>query len=166
MRLFWSYLIVRCVQFQSTHPHGVRQATLIHWRFGLAFQSTHPHGVRQRLAYPLGVARGFNPRTRTGCDLPELAIAAGQLVSIHAPARGATRHLSLTFLICPVSIHAPARGATYGTAGNPQIQQVSIHAPARGATGRPPVSATTFTSFNPRTRTGCDRDWRRSWRGM
>jgi len=36
------------------------------------------------------------------------------LVSIHAPARGATWTLNGTAATLSVSIHAPARGATYG----------------------------------------------------
>ena len=55
-----------------------------------------------------------------------------------------------------VSIHAPARGATqlYNTLHGQYA--VSIHAPARGAT--PPHSRSTDTrsSFNSRTRKGCD----------
>jgi len=35
-------------------------------------------------------------------------------------------------------------------------QVVSIHAPARGATMRLFTCGGTFTSFNPRTREGCD----------
>ncbi len=78
-------------------------------------------------------------------------------VSIHAPARGATRplgeeHPSGLFQSTPprggrrswpaglqaayyVSIHAPARGATHCGGGSKAVRCVSIHAPARGATG-------------------------------
>ena len=38
-----------------------------------------------------------------------------------------------------VSIHAPARGATNSALRAVSRQMVSIHAPARGATYRPPV---------------------------
>ena len=80
------------VQFQSTHPRGVRRCLRRmgrHYRRGfnprtrvgcdrvmvrnrrrrLPFQSTHPRGVRQGL-YVLRIHRGngFNPRTRVGCD--------------------------------------------------------------------------------------------------
>ena len=81
---------------------------------------------------------------------------AQEVVSIHAPARGAThkpqplKHLSMfqstrprgarlvacnalsTLLV--VSIHAPARGATLKPNNAGIIIYVSIHAPARGAT--------------------------------
>src|SRR5690606_3789591 len=55
----------------------------------------------------------FNPRSRTGSDAMGFAIIVfGGLVSIHAPARGATQ-FGQPFVRCfRVSIHAPARGAT------------------------------------------------------
>ena len=55
-------------------------------------------------------------------------------VSIHAPARGATRKTAFPACHTPVSIHAPARGATVFFDYMRQLPQVSIHAPARGAT--------------------------------
>ena len=55
---------------------------------------------------------GFNPRAREGRDLVLPIVWTQMLVSIHAPARGATRGRQ-PFLEAPaVSIHAPARGAT------------------------------------------------------
>ncbi len=58
-------------------------------------------------------------------------------ISIHAPARGATR---LELLSLPadadISIHAPARGATDMSELRHAALEIviSIHAPARGAT--------------------------------
>ena len=79
------------------------------------------------------------------------------LISIHAPARGATsyesygvnfykfqstlprgeRRRQLTPLCdeCHISIHAPARGATLCKKRSIDFKPISIHAPARGATG-------------------------------
>ena len=55
--------------FQSTHPRGVR---LGHIGDGFAqpglFQSTHPRGVRPPSPPHGDQGRGFNPRTRVGCD--------------------------------------------------------------------------------------------------
>jgi len=100
------------------------------------FQSTHPHGVRR--PEPCSYAdykESFNPRTRTGCDTwTKLDELVTHLVSIHAPARGATLGWKNLFPSASVSIHAPARGATSGPA------------PAVGY----------CLGFNPRTRTGCD----------
>ena len=57
-------------RFQSTHPHGVRPTRLGGHNPRKTFQSTHPHGVRQEDSdYDVGWIAGFNPRTRTGCDL-------------------------------------------------------------------------------------------------
>ena len=102
--------------------------------------------------------KGFNPRAREGRDLAKiLAEGLPVIVSIHAPARGATRCPTFCGRALWVSIHAPARGATPPTqnAGrraegfNPRAREgrdvppvpwrrgawiVSIHAPARGAT--------------------------------
>ena len=55
------------------------------------FQSTRPRGARPNYDNPRG---------------------AFSIVSIHAPARGATIYLSFIFFDLMVSIHAPARGAT------------------------------------------------------
>ena len=121
----------------------------------------------------------FNSRPRTGGDLvyskkgglwkifqftpphggrlPTITIdTAAIIISIHAPARGAThpaggrepdrvlfqftpphggRHTHLTERRTHhISIHAPARGATAHLEHLPQPVVISIHAPARGAT--------------------------------
>ena len=79
-----------------------------------AFQSTHPRGVR--------------PQARQRQQCPSL-----------------------------VSIHAPAWGATpYKAVALPGKSLVSIHAPAWGATHPPPWCGRDRDGFNPRTRVGCD----------
>ena len=77
------------------------------------FQSTHPRGVR------LASLASY---------LPAL------VVSIHAPAWGATSEEGGSFAETLVSIHAPAWGATIVCRSLPDH----------------------FQSFNPRTRVGCD----------
>ena len=79
----------------------------------IAFQSTLPRGERR---YTADYAEGY------------------AVVSIHAPARGATE------------IKHPVNGYNI----------VSIHGPARGATCVDLGTATTFNSFNPRSRAGSD----------
>ena len=127
--------------------------------FFCVFQFTHPGGVRPR-------------------DATKLATQVR--VSIHAPGRGATYR---TVLDSPhhriVSIHAPGRGATQGTNQQDDEQEfqfthpggvrqgvvtqvsdltcVSIHAPGRGATSDGCDHRTmSSSSFNSRTREGCD----------
>ena len=99
------------------------------------FQSTHPHGVR---LVKVKLSKPF------------------PWVSIHAPARGATKAHDLGIVLSDVSIHAPARGATPERAGrNRGIHRFN----PRTRTG---CDAAGFwnleagRSFNPRTRTGCD----------
>ncbi len=66
---------------------------------------------------------------------------------------------SLT-LICPVlfiiSIHAPAKGATKNDITNLGGYLISIHAPAKGATLRCLFCNTSHFDFNPRSREGSD----------
>ena len=85
------------------------------------------------------VVRGlprFNPRARVGRDpgRPAPHVPA-YLVSIHAPAWGATSFLLIEFTRSGfVSIHAPAWGATTDAGLSSGACRVSIHAPAWGAT--------------------------------
>ena len=55
-----------------------------------------------------------------------------------------------------VSIHAPARGATPAYAGGEPQREVSIHAPARGATSTLCLLRPGMGCFNPRPREGGD----------
>ena len=79
--------------FQSTRPRGARPIANVA-RTRSMFQSTRPRGARRRLAAAQAEAQGFNPRARAGRDArrrpPDARCA--DLVSIHAPARGATRY--------------------------------------------------------------------------
>ena len=86
------------------------------------FQSTHPHGVRPaRMPSPY-FATCFNPRTRTGCDgHPDDAIPSVnefQSTHPHGVRRVRVRLIGATTV---VSIHAPARGATRNIEAYPQL---------------------------------------------
>ena len=54
--------------FQSTHPRGVRLLAALDTQVGELFQSTHPRGVRRTVTDTPRLIKGFNPRTRVGCD--------------------------------------------------------------------------------------------------
>ena len=122
------------------------------------FQSTHPQGVRPSFSFLLYIAIYFNPRTRKGCDRGLfLEKSVVHKISIHAPARGATRsHLyrrrrtlyfnprtregcdGITlFMLSPLarfqSTH-PQGVRHHGHAFIALPLGISIHAPARGAT--------------------------------
>ena len=113
-----------------------------------------------------------------GCDLFLLAQVQHLLISIHAPAWGATYCDLLSGLqkryfnprtrmgcdvfadqigqFIPISIHAPAWGATCPSVLITSRCKISIHAPAWGATGLRFLSHDRLFYFNPRTRMGCD----------
>ena len=170
------------------------------------FQSTLPR--RERLSTTSSVlasATNFNPRSREGSDTPCLFCSFGLLyfnprsregsdsitnprpslfiISIHAPAKGATQ------LVCRkyragdnfnprsregsdrngfqpaykpcISIHAPAKGATIAKHFDQSEIRISIHAPAKGATKtrcHNPKNCFQFQSTLPRRErrlTGC-----------
>ena len=98
--------------FQSTHPHGVRHKPLIKSPTGLVSIHAPTRGAtppapsslcsflcfnprthtgcdifNQRLWL---YRKSFNPRTHTGCDMVISSVRGQQIVSIHAPTRGAT----------------------------------------------------------------------------
>ena len=76
------------------------------------FQSTLPHGERPYMN-PLHTRKeDFNPRSRTGSDRELKSIQRFSKISIHAPARGATKQCKKYHANRVISIHAPARGAT------------------------------------------------------
>ena len=56
-----------------------------------------------------------------------------------------------------ISIHAPARGATKYLTKKDRYLIISIHAPTRGATGRAGPYKYDFHDFNPRSREGSDK---------
>ena len=79
------------------------------------------------------------------------------MISIHAPAKGATKSLLMHQKWQRISIHAPAKGATGLPLFTAIPQVLSIHAPAKGATRICQVLfLLILLNFNPRTREGCD----------
>ena len=90
------------------------------------FQSTRPRGARLKTM-----------KNHTNKDV----------VSIHAPAGGATEHCEHISAMLNVSIHAPAGGATKPCKQNNVFRFVSIHAPAGGATLGTPWFANIFFKF-------------------
>ena len=83
--------------------------------------------------------------------------ASLRVVSIHAPARGATLDSVGIFPSDPVSIHAPARGATMSMEFIRMAVMVFQSTLPRGERLPPQQSTTTIGSFNPRSRAGSDR---------
>ena len=55
-----------------------------------------------------------------------------------------------------ISIHAPAKGATHAAGRHSHTIPISIHAPAKGATYIEAPNPTDNYNFNPRSREGSD----------
>ena len=58
------------------------------------FQSAHPRGMRSKQTLVCLRQRGFNPRTRVGCDVRLVHYNIGRVVSIRAPAWDAMTEIS------------------------------------------------------------------------
>ncbi len=100
--------------FQSTLPHGERleqNSSEVAWY--VKFQSTLPHGERLEGYWLIGVEHGFNPRSRTGSDIPFVFIFSKSACFNPRSRTGSDIKEQRNFRYIPdVSIHAPARGAT------------------------------------------------------
>ncbi len=121
----------------------------------MQFQSTPPHGGRHEQIADLTGIKRFNPRPRMGGDEVELFDGGIAVVSIHAPAWGATGMETRPLHSGKVSIHAPAWGAT--TAIHLGFTQYLFQStPPHG--GRPglPIRMMPSSCFNPRPRMGGD----------
>ena len=92
----------------------------------IIFQSTLPRGERRSIVH------SFCPYF---------------IISIHAPARGATEYSFKSAICSQISIHAPARGATNASAKKQTPLNISIHAPARGATESRVILQQGYTVF-------------------
>ena len=77
------------------------------------FQSTLPRRERHGGGVKkFTIKRDFNPRSREGSDRVSLLYLPSNLISIHAPAKGATYLYGESDMSKEISIHAPAKGAT------------------------------------------------------
>ena len=124
----------------------------------------------------------FNPRTRVGCDSRHVRHGRCREVSIHAPAWGATARgrcagwpracfnpRTRVGCDCPREVRRLAKSLFQSThprgvrrddgQNGSRASDVSIHAPAWGATAAAVCWCVSPSSFNPRTRVGCDRHW-------
>ena len=100
------------------------------------FQSTRPYGARRARRRQFNRSPSFNPRARTGRDVTSVAVESQQY---------------------RVSIHAPVRGATSGVSANAPLAVFQSTRPY-GARPMSTMNVCDARCFNPRARTGRDRD--------
>ena len=169
------------MEFQSTHPSGVRPAIIESQRPEVFnFNPRTPVGCDASLISRLSRQKHFNPRTPVGCDTFASACLGLFHVfqSTHPSGVRRTVESSLQW-DAVISIHAPQWGAT---TQNPELYSpselfqsthpsgvrlsilvvaavdcgISIHAPQWGATRLPNIDNELDLDFNPRTPVGCD----------
>ena len=99
----------------------------------------------------------FNPRSRMGSD-KFASSAAVSTFKFQSTLPHGERPAGIAFieLLQLISIHAPAWGATRNDAVNIRVRLISIHAPAWGATFSIITSPGLLSDFNPRSRMGSD----------
>ena len=121
--------------FQSTLPRRERRQYRFRITSRSTFQSTLPRRERhstQSRKLPAYVC--FNPRSREGSDMFYQAITDHFLVSIHAPAKGATPSMEYSRLMLMFQSTLPRRERRTQRRRSSGLRTVSIHAPAKGAT--------------------------------
>ena len=123
----------------------------------MTFQFTLPRGERRQQPCRGGGGRRFNSRSRVGSDKhSDGSIEPIEVVSIHAPAWGATRRPSQPPRD-PPCFNSRSRVGSDAPWRRPTARpKVSIHAPAWGATGRRLHAFRRMRSFNSRSRVGSD----------
>ena len=122
------------VAFSAIHSEKLRYAASEPHCLISRFQFTRPRRVRlPGHLYPPSF-QCFNSRAHEGRDHGLFRASVEQLVSIHAPTKGATLIRSGVVFFPRVSIHAPTKGATGITTLRLAAGLVSIHAPTKGAT--------------------------------
>ena len=153
------------MKFQSTHPRGVRLGSAFFVVKGFLVSIHAPAwGATPVLAKTSKSCPCFNPRTRVGCDLRTDREQRPVFICFNPRTRvGCDCQKAATHPVDEVvSIHAPAWGATMRTNRYRRFFEVSIHAPAWGATRNIRGNHLALVGFNPRTRVGCDARSRRS----
>ena len=142
-------------KFQSTRPRGARQSKNTASLMPLRFQSTRPRGARRRDRYDHSHYKRFNPRARAGRDPERKTLRKGWLVSIHAPARGATDCKAVEAELVEFQSTRP-RGARLQVC---KYYQPAIRFNPRARAGRDSICCIKRKRpgcFNPRARAGRD----------
>jgi len=112
-RPHWRLHLAERNMFRSTPPRGGRRPKPLACLRRIGFRSTPPRGGRRSGGDVfLGVDEFRSTPPRGGRLLREAGEPVDVVVSIHAPARGATSSVVVMRRPRAVSIHAPARGAT------------------------------------------------------
>ena len=105
--------------------------------------------TKRRQQFQSTLPRGERPDRIERCE-------SEYLISIHAPARGATRRLHSVRCIREDFNPRSREGSDVERTEVVRASTISIHAPARGATMTELLCSAQTTNFNPRSREGSD----------
>ncbi len=83
--------VLGLMEFQSTHPRGMRQEDRYETDHDNQFQSTHPRGMRRSLINTHFGKGYFNPRIHEGCDAFWLRIVVRRIQFQSTHPRGMRR---------------------------------------------------------------------------
>ena len=108
--------------FQSTLPRRERLGDHARYIKDFIFQSTLPRRERRALIRHLNLFRHFNPRSREGSDWLLWFFFRFSVISIHAPAKGATKKIIYQF---PVSLYFNPRSREGSDSAGPLLVCVS-----------------------------------------
>ena len=142
-RRFVGISVFALLLFQSTRPRGARPNTTPKFSFLLGFQSTRPRGARHK-----------------SCTLQ----CTPRMISIHAPAWGATAFVDRAFNAREFQSTRPRGARPCDLSHSRQCIYISIHAPAWGATRTVRQSRRGARHFNPRARVGRDTPFQERYR--
>ena len=141
--------------FQFALPRGERRSRRASRFWKRCFNSRSREGSDFRQHVVPAYNRSFNSRSREGSDRQRHVAFFRGIVSIRAPARGATLPERPPLPALPVSIRAPARGATL--IGAPMTISTRFQfALPRGERRWPYTRFARFLGFNSRSREGSD----------
>ena len=143
-------------QFQSTLPRRERRKDRVQGLFTHSFQSTLPRRER-RYIHVVGMrSLHFNPRSREGSDLSDMATS----ISISPFQSTLPRRERQSRNLHPASIANFNPRSREGSDEEIKCEEcdfyISIHAPAKGATLGQLFLFWGHTDFNPRSREGSD----------
>ena len=145
------------LKFQSTPPRRERPQRIRPRPVGRRVSIHAPaKGATRRRLGSVRCCNGFNPRPREGSDAGRPCFLRAQVVFQSTPPRRERRFGVLHDDVpAVVSIHAPAKGATSRLPG-PRRQQWFQSTPPRRERRRLPAARRPRRSFNPRPREGSD----------
>ena len=143
------------VIFQSALPRGERRKEYRHSHRANDFNPRSHEGSDTRVNRVVCHGCNFNPRSHEGSDGNSSLHDSGNIISIRAPTRGATKPKSTGLFTYIISIRAPTRGATRRRSGSKTTGKFQSALP-RGERPWQPRPCPCNYYFNPRSHEGSD----------